>query len=53
MSLSAQMDLEAFVLGLLLEMKQNIKPIKIEENIQMKSRGPDLGAPAGLLELLL
>jgi len=43
--LSARMDLEAFVLELLLEMKQNIKPTKIEENIKIKSRSSDLVAP--------
>jgi hypothetical protein len=48
MSLSADMEFRGFVLGLLLEWKKFVGPIKVEVSTQIQNRGPDLGAPAGV-----
>ena len=49
MSLTTDVDLGGFVLGLLLEWKKFDGPIKVGVSTQMKSRGSVLGL---LLELL-
>ena len=47
LSLAADMDLGGFVLGLLLEYKRFIGPIKVGVSTQIKSRGCVFGASAG------